>query len=947
MIMFSALLVSSLVAVNSPRVVTELATGWHSVCTPEEGEARELSDLEIPHNWANYSGMRWYGHGDLHGSAVYTRSFDCALKAGQRAYLVFDGVGSYLTATVNGKEICRHEPAGKIVTTLDVTEAIAADGRNELEVLCEHPSQIMDMPWVCGGCSAAYCEGPEPLGLFRMVHVEVTDEVRIAPFGVFVWGKAPFETVHVETEILNASGKDCVRELSVSCPALAVDGCQNIAIAAGETKIVKLKFPVRDVHRWSAEDPFLYEFAVTLGKTGVALDSETATTGFREVSWPFLRDTKDRRLFVNGKPVFIHGVCENDHLLGASAAFGHEEIDARAKLVKELLHFNAVRDGHEPHDLRWGRNWDRLGVYWWPQFGTHNYYDNPDFIRNFRAMFKQWMKERRNSPSVVLWGIQNESVLPAKFAREITNFIHEYDPSSSTLDRLSTTCNYGDGADWLVTQNWSGTYAGEIEKYGDELATDQQLLNGEYGAYRNVGYHGEAPTPTTFDAKGEWTEEHGAYILHRKAVLAWKNRGKLCGHFQWLLFTHENPGRQFAEEGYRLLDKIGPANHKGIMSLWGAPTALYYMYRAYGDAFAKGTLDKVIDLPLMDMVACGKALDAPKSGLPRVSLGGNGSRRYLYRLNCGGDEAVDAAGNTWLADSTFFSESWAGTKEFAAPHLDPMQASQGELTEGIVNAEGDDRAILSTYRWGRDRLRFFFKVLPKRKYRIEAWFVEPGGYGHVFDVAVNGRRVETAFDLTAAAGNRGAVKRVWDVEGRDDGRLEISFPKVQVCQAVVSAIAVSEVADGEPTPIAVGKGYPADANRTWREITSKRLSKLDKKAMPFYDRHLRIPVQPIAEIQNLRSSCFIVNLSNMYSIRFKLKHSPRPRKDIWWEMLQCAGRVLVAEGGLSIPKTEKEIIYEVPVDTMINAGTYLVRINCPDGVLIEAAELFETSGKGQ
>ena len=945
--MFSALLISSVLVGTSLRISTELATGWHSVCTPEEGEKRECSELEIPHNWANYSGQRWYGHGDLHGSAVYTRSFDCALKTGQRAYLVFDGVGSYLTVKVNGRELCRHKPAGKVVTTLDATEAIAADGRNELEVLCEHPSQIIDMPWVCGGCSAAYCEGPEPLGLFRMVHVEVTDEVRIAPFGVFVWGKAPFETVHVETEILNASGAACERGLSVSCSALGVDGHRTVALAAGETKTVKLEFPVRNVHRWSAEDPFLYDFTVTLGRAGTALDSETVTTGFREVSWPFLRDTKDRRLFVNRKPVFIHGVCENDHLLGASAAFGPEEIDARAKLVKETLHFNAVRDGHEPHDLRWGHNWDRLGVYWWPQFGTHNYYDNPDFIRNYREMLKQWMKERRNSPSVVIWGIQNESVLPAKFAHEITRFIHEYDPSSSTLDRLTTTCNYGDGADWLVTQNWSGTYEGEIEKYGEELATDQQLLNGEYGAYRNVGYHGEAPTPETFDVNGEWTEEHGAYILHRKAVLAWKNRENLCGHFQWLLFTHENPGRQFVEEGYRLLDKIGPTNHKGIMSLWGAPTSLYYMYRAYGDAFAKGTLGEIIDLPLMDMVARGKALDAPKPGLKKVSLAADRSRRYLYRLNCGGDDAVDAEGNAWIADSTFFSESWAGTKEFAAPHLDPLLASQGELTEGVVNAEDADSAILSTYRWGRDRLRFFFKVQPLRQYRIEAWFVEPGGYGHVFDVAVNGRRVETAFDLTAEAGMRGAAKRVWTVESGEDGRLEIAFPKVQVCQAVISAIAISEDANGEPTAVTVGKGYPASANRTWKELTSKCRSKMDKKDMPFYDKRLRIPVQPIAEIQDLRSSCFVVNLSNMYSIRFKLRHSAVPRNDIWWEMLRVAGRVLVSEGGLTIPKTDKEIVYEVPVDKMINAGTYLVRINCPDGVLIEATEMFETPGKGQ
>ena len=48
---------------------------------------------------------------------------------------------------------------------------------------------IADVPWVCGGCSSewGFSEGSQPLGIFRPVVLEGTDEIRIEPFGVHIW----------------------------------------------------------------------------------------------------------------------------------------------------------------------------------------------------------------------------------------------------------------------------------------------------------------------------------------------------------------------------------------------------------------------------------------------------------------------------------------------------------------------------------------------------------------------------------------------------------------------------------------------------------------------------------------------------------------------------------------------------------------------------------------
>ncbi len=37
---------------------------------------------------------------------------------------------------------------------------------------------------------------------------------------------------------------------------------------------------------------------------------------------------------------------------------------------------------------------------------------------NYKALLRDWIKERRNSPSVILWGLENESKLPEDFAKE-------------------------------------------------------------------------------------------------------------------------------------------------------------------------------------------------------------------------------------------------------------------------------------------------------------------------------------------------------------------------------------------------------------------------------------------------------------------------------------------------------------------------------------------------
>ena len=199
--------------IKNRRQIIELNEGWKT-WRVENGKLRVESEktVNIPHNWDDYYGYRQLTHGNLHGTVLYKKDFTLnnsqfsTLNSQLKKYFLrFEGVGTYATITVNGKDFGRH-PIGRTTLTLDVTDELK-QGVNSLEVKAEHPEMIADMPWVCGGCSSewGFSEGSQPLGIFRPVVLEVTDEIRIEPFGVHIWNDEKAANVSVETEVKNYS----------------------------------------------------------------------------------------------------------------------------------------------------------------------------------------------------------------------------------------------------------------------------------------------------------------------------------------------------------------------------------------------------------------------------------------------------------------------------------------------------------------------------------------------------------------------------------------------------------------------------------------------------------------------------------------------------------------------------------------------------------------------
>ncbi len=613
--------------------------------------------------------------------------------------------------------------------------------------------------------------------------------------------------------------------------------------------------------------------ALSAGSHSVSLSGEKAVlqvlpgTAAVDVE-DLLTGTGKNQFLLNGEPVFINGTCEYEHLLGGDHAFTTEMIATRMKQIK-AAGFNALREAHHPHNLRYVEWCDKMGILYWPQMGAHCSFDNERFRQNFRKLTAEWVKERRNSPSVILWGIQNESTLTTEFARELTELIRSLDPAA-TVQRKTTTCNGGAGSDWNIPQNWTGTYGGSVTTYDQDIVKGK--MYGEYGQYRVIGFHEEGDCEQKQNTGGDVCEELFTYCLETKVRLGEKAKDNAYGHFQWIFAAHANPGREtlYCLDGHGV-DGVGVINSKGLLTNWGEPVDAYYMYRAnyapkdtepmayiashtwpdrwqqpgikdhiivysncdevelyndYGHAslgvrkkapgethfewnqaqirynvlYAEGRVGgKTVarDLILLHNLERAPHLDGWYRNRQNITKPAQDTT-YLYRVNCGGESYTDCNGSVWQADQPLLGNAW-GWSSWAEdyPEVDPLLGSVRAVSDPIHGTT--DEALLQSYRYGRQKLRYTFPV-EDGDYQVELYLMEPwygvgGGMDcagwRLFDVAVNGETVLKDVDLWKEAGVHHAVKKVVSAHVTG-GKLVLSFPKVNSYQAVVSAIAIAK-----------------------------------------------------------------------------------------------------------------------------------------------------------
>jgi len=777
-ILLIVLLLSTITAGAQPRKDLLLNTNWRTTLV----DSNHWQTVDIPHNWADQGGDSL--HGDLHGSALYTRTVEVKKQDDKRYFLWFEGVGSYATVRVNDQPVGTH--AGGLTSfTLDITKALkGGTAQNTIEVRADHPANIHDLPWV-GGDSAGVPDASQPFGIFRSVHLLTTSEIRIQPFGVHIWNDTTVNdhkaTLFVETELKNYTGLPeaivLTQQLYDTSGAVVATIQQPLTLTNTDT--IRQQLPtVNEPHLWSPGSPYRYTLVTEVARKGKLIDRTVIGCGIRRIRWADSTAPGAHPFTINGKAVIINGVTESERRIGNNHAFTLEEIRARVEQIR-AAGFNAVRDAHGPHNLYYQHFWDSIGMFWWPEYSNHAWVDSPAFRNNFKQSLLEWVKERRNSPSIILWGLQDESKLPADFAKECADLIRKLDPTASS-QRLIVTSNGGEGADRDIPQNWTATDSGDVRFVNyNTLFTGWGEPLDTYYRYK-AGLTPAETDPMVYIVSHNWPDRWETTGV-KSGIVVYSNcdtielfngptsLGKRIRHGGKTLFQWDS-----VEIKYATLEAVAHYKGQQVATDEVQLTALRGLVKFPVNAPRHGVFGKLQSL--------GKKI---RSAVPDLLTRDNevvdqaGGYNYLYRLNCGGETYTDHDKNVWLADTR-------------------STAGQRTISDSIENTV--DNPLLQSFRYGLQNLSYTFPVTPG-EYRVELYFVEPWlGTGsprtdctgwRQFDVAVNDQTVIKDLDIwKEAEGRAKALRKVVTVRVTGN-TLVVRFPKISAGQALISAIAVA------------------------------------------------------------------------------------------------------------------------------------------------------------
>lgn len=253
--------------------------------------------------------------------------------------LHFDAVDCMCTVKLNGTEVGCHF-GGYWPFTLDVTHAI--EGENLLELEVTDPCRSTDF----------YAKGKQKRerggiwytqqsGIWQSVWLESVPETYIRQLRISV------DCDYGRVRIIAFSDDDA--EVIVDFMGMSFKGECNS----------EMSIPVNNARLWSPEDPFLYDFTVTVGEDRVQ-------SYFAMRKFQVGRDERGiRRLMLNGKPYFQSGVLDQGYWQDGMLTPPSDEAMIFDIQTMKDMGFNMLRKHIKIEPLRWYYHCDRLGMLVW------------------------------------------------------------------------------------------------------------------------------------------------------------------------------------------------------------------------------------------------------------------------------------------------------------------------------------------------------------------------------------------------------------------------------------------------------------------------------------------------------------------------------------------------------------------------------------------------------
>ncbi|HNX34302.1 MAG TPA: glycoside hydrolase family 2 TIM barrel-domain containing protein [Kiritimatiellia bacterium] len=350
-----------------------------------------------------------------HGAAWYWRDvvFPVNPEADGRYVLRFWQVDYLADVWVNGVHVGRHE-GGEEVFTFDVTEAAqpGASNRIAVRVVCPGDEPVdgmtrLNVPQRGRACSPPPGGEYQCGGLIDSVELLVYPAIRLDDLRV----RPDWKTgeIRVLATVRNAGEKAAGRLQVALAPAAsgntlaATDIAQTFA--PGDTR-VETVLKAGQPRLWSLSDPYLYRVTARVAADGSKGADEVSTRcGFRDFRF------SDGAFRLNGKRIFLRCSHTGNTVPAPEYRIPHDPGLLRRDVVNsKTMGFNMIRFfGSVPRRYQLDLC-DEIGLLVYEESAANwQWDDSPQMAERFDTAVRGMISRDRNHPSVVIWGLLNET----------------------------------------------------------------------------------------------------------------------------------------------------------------------------------------------------------------------------------------------------------------------------------------------------------------------------------------------------------------------------------------------------------------------------------------------------------------------------------------------------------------------------------------------------------
>jgi hypothetical protein len=402
---------------------------WQFILTGSGRNVGVQTNIPVPSCWETVGfGNYQYGSGSSSNgeTGAYTFTFPVTNAwAGKRIFLVFEGVFTDASASINGQSIGPTHQGGFYEFKYDVTtNVVVGASTNVLQVTVKkwssstniiNAEQLGDY-WDFGG-------------IYRPVYLEAKPAACVERLAANPQASGQ---ITVNAFLGGISNSYTVNAFVTGTNGVQLGGAFSAPISAGATNVV-LSTSIPSPDLWSAEFPNLYTLTVQLLDTNsLIVHAVTNLIGFRTVTF-----TNNLGFFINGKKVVFRGICRHEQWPTTGRATSRALSASDIGLMKDM-NLNAARMSHYPPNKVFLEECDRLGLYILDELDSYQHGGNALDIANGARLIYELVRRDVNHPSVIIWDNGNEGGANANLDggnAGSTNYFALYDPQNRKVIR--------------------------------------------------------------------------------------------------------------------------------------------------------------------------------------------------------------------------------------------------------------------------------------------------------------------------------------------------------------------------------------------------------------------------------------------------------------------------------------------------------------------------------